>query len=327
MLLQPPLSTTEENFRPKRNARIMPPSAWLLAWALLLLHAGLARAQCAHNPTVTPNNLIFCPNSGSDTLWTQPYQAYQWFKDGVLQPGDTLRYRRVTSADAGSMFSVDATLNGCTERSPQVMVDGWIFLLPTVMTVGLQNPLCRGDTLLLILMAPYKVNIQWTNGGLPIPGANDDTLIVTTDGDYSVSGAPEICPGFIQQLGVIMSYRFLPCGASSDPDNQGSTLYPSLSKKSFYAYPNPSTGPTIYLRGNPEYEAGILELYDSKGQELSKQLIQPGTLSDSMLGTEPSKNLSSGIQVVFPQTLENGLYTLLWRSESVISSIRWLLSH
>jgi len=124
-----------------------------------------------------------------------------------------------------------------------------------------------------------------------------------------------------------MSYRFLPCGASSDPDNQGSTLYPSLSKKSFYAYPNPSTGPTIYLRGNPEYEAGILELYDSKGQELSKQLIQPGTLSDSMLGTESSKNLSSGIRVVFPQTLENGLYTLLWRSESVISSIRWLLSH
>jgi hypothetical protein len=192
----------------------MPPSAWLLAWALLLLNAGLARAQCAHNPTITPNNLIFCPNSGSDTLWTQPYQAYQWFKDGVLQPGDTLRYRRVTSADAGSMFSVDATLNGCTERSPQVMVDGWVFLLPTVVTVGLQNPLCRGDTLLLILMAPYKVNIQWTNGGLPIPGANDDTLIVTTDGDYSVSGAPEICPAFVQNLGVVLSYTFLPCGGT-----------------------------------------------------------------------------------------------------------------
>lgn len=98
---------------------------FLAAW--LFLMSPSATAQCTHNPTVTPNNLIFCPSGGFDTLWTQNYQGYQWFKDGVLQVGDTLRYRRVTHLDAGSMFSVDATLNGCTERSPQVMVDGWVF--------------------------------------------------------------------------------------------------------------------------------------------------------------------------------------------------------
>ncbi|MCE2840841.1 MAG: hypothetical protein LW729_05645 [Bacteroidetes bacterium] len=127
---------------PSNHAKI----AWAVG-ALFLLRTLGAAAQCPHNPTVTPNNLIFCPNAGSDTLWTQSYQAYQWYKDGVLQPGDTFQYRRVTHLDAGSIFSVDATLNGCTERSPQVPVDGWVFLLPVVATDGLQFPLCVGRNL------------------------------------------------------------------------------------------------------------------------------------------------------------------------------------
>lgn len=293
MILQPPLSTTAEKFRSKRNARIRPPSAWLLACVLLQLNAGLARAQCAHNPTVTPNNLIFCPNSGSDTLWTQPYQAYQWFKDGVLQSGDTLRYRRVTSADAGSMFSVDATLNGCTERSPQVMVDGWVFLLPVVSTQGLMNPLCQGDTLRLILLPPYEINIQWTNGGLPIPGANDDTLIVTTDGDYSVSGAPEICPNFNQQLGVTMSYRFLPCSSGWDGPVSSSQNSPSW-------HPNPLRGEQLRLLGDDSDQEIEFQLLDPLGRCVLRQILPSGNTTLNWANEANQK------------PAENGIYTIVW---------------
>ena len=241
---------------------------FLAAW--LFLMSPSATAQCTHNPTVTPNNLIFCPSGGFDTLWTQNYQGYQWFKDGVLQVGDTLRYRRVTHLDAGSMFSVDATLNGCTERSPQVMVDGWVFLLPVVATDGLRFPLCIGDTLRLRLLPPYTMHIQWTNGGVPIPGATDDTLIVTTDGDYSVSGAPELCPAFLQQLGVTLSYRFVPCPNSINENASALGLGP-------FWYPNPLVGKHLYLRGEIPAKNLAVKIQDAMGRCLQEEVLPAGS--------------------------------------------------
>src|SRR5689334_22821490 len=120
------------------------------------------KGACPFDPTVTPNNLILCPNE-SDTLWTQVYDSYQWYKDSVLIPGATNQYYVVTSNDAGSLFSVAATDSNCTEMSPQVLVDGWAFLPPFVMQEGDQGwfdaqyiHLCSGDTLILILMPPYN---------------------------------------------------------------------------------------------------------------------------------------------------------------------------
>ena len=203
--------------------------------AFLIATIGISpmlRAQCPHNPTVTPTNLVLCPGA-SDTLRTQVYDAYQWYRDGQLLAGDTLQYRAVSAADAGSQFTVRARLNGCDELSPPVLVDRWLFLLPVVQTVGLRDTLCLGrDTLILILMQPYTTSIQWTRNGQPIPGANDDTLLVTSSGDYCVSGAPEICPNFLQTLGVIMSYTFIQCG-------QGTNVDPVMDADKLLVFPNP----------------------------------------------------------------------------------------
>ena len=182
---------------------------------LLSLSFVSTNGQCPFNPTVTPNNLILCPNE-TDTLWTQVYDSYQWFKDNNPIPGATNQYFVVNQfADAGSYFSVDATDSNCTEMSPQVLVDGWTFLLPYVIQEGDQGwfdgqylNLCDGDTLILILGLPYDVNIQWYDGLTPINGATDDTLIVTTSGSYTVEGAPSICPNFISQLGLYINVIF-----------------------------------------------------------------------------------------------------------------------
>jgi hypothetical protein len=236
---------------------------------------------------VTPNNLILCPGA-ADTLWTQSYQAYQWYKNGVLQPGDTLRYRRVSSVDAGSMFSVDATLNGCTERSPQVMVDGWVFLMPVVATYGLRTPQCIGDTLTLRLLSPYEVNIQWTNGGVPIAGATDDTLLVTTDGDYSVSGSPEICPNYIQQLGVTLQYRFVPCPSGNEDIQVPVAVSPLW-------WPNPLQGKHLYLRGGRTATNLFIKILDPMGRCLQHETLPPGSMAlEWKVGDMP------------------GLYTIVW---------------
>lgn len=173
-------------------------------------------AQCPFDPTVAPDNLILCPNT-QDTLHTQVYDSYQWYKAGAPLVGETGPTLLVDAYnDAAYYFSVEATLNGCTEMSAEVLVDGWVFLPPTVMTAG-PEPLyfsqngpvyCGLDTVLLVMMQPYDSNIQWTNAGDPIPGATDDTLMVTTPGQYSASGAPSLCPDYQQQLGVWVDVLF-----------------------------------------------------------------------------------------------------------------------
>lgn len=183
----------------------------------LSLSLGLLKAQCPFDPTIQPDPVILCPGA-AEVLSTQVYDSYQWYKDGQPIPGAIQQTHAVNSAnDAGSSFTVECTLNGCTEMSPPVLVDGWVFLLPFVMhegdieyDMGPNGELlfCEGDTLLLTLMPPYDTNIQWTNGGVPIPGANGPTLTVTENGVYTVSGAPSICPNFIQQLGVSIVAEF-----------------------------------------------------------------------------------------------------------------------
>ncbi len=174
-----------------------------------------AVAQCPFAPTVAPDDLILCPNE-QGTLTTQVYDSYQWYKAGQPIAGETGPTLTVDAFnDAPYNFKVEATLDGCTEMSPEILVDGWAFLLPFVMTSD--NYLfidagtavfCEGDTARLILMPPYDINIQWTNNGVPIPGATDDTLMILEPGNFHVSGAPSICPNFIQQLGVTVPIDF-----------------------------------------------------------------------------------------------------------------------
>jgi hypothetical protein len=176
-------------------------------------------AQCTFTPTITPASPILCPNS-SDLLSTQVYDSCQWYKDGAAIPGAVQQTLTVNAFnDGGSSFTVECTLNGCTELSSPVLVEGWVFQLPTVMHNGDAayniDPngvswFCEGDTLLLNLLPPYDASILWTDGGQPITGANGTTLAVTGSGAYSVSGAPSICPNYILPLGVTIEAQFSP---------------------------------------------------------------------------------------------------------------------
>ena len=170
---------------------------------------------CPHDPTISPDNLVLCPNS-SDTLFTQIGDAYQWYKDGNLIPGATDRFLVVNSfTDSGSSFSVSTTLNSCTELSPSVLVDGWFFLPMTVSTYGLDNPpLCEGDTLILQVNQPYTENITWFLDGNAIAGQTNDSLVVTQSGTYYVTGFTSLCPNY-SDVSLQLDYNF---GAAPVPE-------------------------------------------------------------------------------------------------------------
>jgi len=193
------------------------PTLFLLAFSLPFFEV---QAQCPFDPTVQPPDLILCPNEQA-VLATQVYDSYQWYKNDAPIPGATDPGLLVDAfQDAGSNFSIEGTLDGCAERSPNVLVDGWVFLPISVSSAGAESlyftqngPVyCSGDTLLLIMNLPYDTNIQWTMGfeNIPIAGAINDTLLVLEAGQYSVSGAPSICPLYMEDLGFGLTVLFIP---------------------------------------------------------------------------------------------------------------------
>lgn len=188
-----------------------------LVLSLSLIPAA-AMAQCPFDPTIEPASLILCPDEQME-LSTQAYDAYQWYKDGSAIPGATGPAHTVDYiSDGGSEFSVETTLGGCTEMSPAVLVDGWVFLLPYVMHGGDEpyemggngeSYFCEGDLLTLTLGMPYTENITWYRDGQVIDGENGTTLEITTSGSYTCTAAPGICPNTIMSLGVDVVVLFL----------------------------------------------------------------------------------------------------------------------
>ncbi|MFN6039550.1 MAG: T9SS type A sorting domain-containing protein [Bacteroidota bacterium] len=219
----------------------------------ILCHTIKTFGQCAHNPTINPI-AVMCPST-YDTLWTQTYDSYQWYMNGNPVGNSTNQYFVVNSnIHSGSSFYVAATLNGCTQNSPQFFVDSWLFLPVTVMTIG-NLPSCIGDSVLLVLNPPYELSIQWTDNGSPIFGANDDSLYVTNNGVYNVTAAPTICPNYVQSC-VNIPISFINCSTSQEE------ITSSVDKMNIF--PNPFTNQINFdLPGKDNFN---FELYDQFGK-------------------------------------------------------------
>jgi hypothetical protein len=213
--------------------------------SLILLLSQTMNGQCPFDPTIS-GDLILCPN-GAATLSTQTYDNYQWYKRGFQEPdlsiipGDTSQTISIGSPDdVLYYFAVEATLNGCTEISPEVLVDGLVFLPVTVISTGDfitgsngGSEVCIGDTMYFTLGLPYNKNITWYKDGSPIPGETSTVLTVTTAGSYTVTGAPDTCPDYLQPLGLNLDVSFVECTTNTDETLKG--------EDDILIYPNPAT--------------------------------------------------------------------------------------
>ncbi len=186
-----------------------------LSTVFALIIAGAAQAQCTFTPTITPDPAMLCPG-GSLLLETQAYDSYQWFENGQAIADQTAQVLQVDNTSVGNSFTVECTLDGCTEMSAPVVLDPLSFPPPSVIRTGgwyitfYQGMYwyCAGSDVLLIVEQPYDTDIQWKNNGTPIPGATNDTLVVTADGNYRVTAAPAQCPGYVQQSGPSIGIHF-----------------------------------------------------------------------------------------------------------------------
>lgn len=184
-----------------------------------LLVVRVIGGSCDVQSIIEPAVVFLCPG-GSGLLSASAGDAYQWFRNGeviVGANGPTLDVG--ADADAGAWFSVQVSIGPCSATSDSVLVDSYVFPLPTIAqtgdsanVIGNDGELiyCDGDTAVLTIGAPYDTNIQWYDFGVPIPGANSTVLAVTGSGSYSVQGAPAVCPAYIQDAGVTVTTEFRP---------------------------------------------------------------------------------------------------------------------
>jgi hypothetical protein len=248
-------------------------------------------SQCTFDPLVTGDTLL-CPND-SGVLTTQLFDTYQWYKrpsfGGPAQAvaGAVFQSLNIDAAnDAGYYFSVEVTLNGCTELSPEVLVDGWLFLPPFTIIEGDYNIgssgeliLCQGDTIFLISGLPYNTGLQWFNNGLAIAGANNDTLIVTTAGSYTFSGAPAICPSYVQNQFIPSDVTVINCG----------TGITDLTVKN-EIFPNPPSGKINFQLSGLTH----ISITDSRGRIVLKKDVDESVTSHEI----DVSQLKSGIYLL-----------------------------
>jgi hypothetical protein len=177
------------------------------------------KAQCPFTPTIDPPDLLMCPLT-TDTLTTQEYDNYQWYKDGQPIPGANAQSLVVDYYSSVTYdYSVEVSLGGCTAHSDSTHIDGWAFIAPSVFATGDApydvepdgTPLyCSGDTVELTLGAPYRANITWFQDGAVIPGATSPTLTITNTGSYYAHAAPDVCPHLLTGLDLDVYMIFEP---------------------------------------------------------------------------------------------------------------------
>ncbi len=186
---------------------------------LIFVTSGLW-AQCSFDPTVTvspydPDN-VYCPDDVI-TLSTEAYDSYQWFYNftnsntgGTPVTGGTTQ---TIDVDAGTWavvyFYVEATSNGCTEASPTVVWDAWVFLAPAISGPA-GGDYCEGTSITIENAFPGPAFFQWFLDGVAINGATQSTYMVVQSGLYTLEAAYPECPNYWLSSGTGPTYNLIP---------------------------------------------------------------------------------------------------------------------
>jgi uncharacterized delta-60 repeat protein len=130
-------------------------------------------------PIITPDGpLSFC-NGFKVKLSSSEKGFLQWYRNNIAIAGAT---DTVYSATQTGLYTLSATnLKGCGTSSP-VSVTVTIAFIPSITASGPVN-FCTGDSVTLISNA-YGGN-QWYRDGAAITGATNQTLEISTNGNYT----------------------------------------------------------------------------------------------------------------------------------------------
>jgi hypothetical protein len=233
------------------------------------------RSPCWFSAAIM-GDLTLCAGD-TTVLSLQNYDTYQWYSsfDGqnwLPVQGATGSTLALTDLDILNYFRAEVSIGGCYETTDSVLLDGYVFLMPFIIsegdfTIG-PNVLCPTDTLRLILGEPYNTNIQWYNFGQPMPNASNDTLVLTNaPGEYFVTASPDLCPNLSFSPGVTVTVQVVTVPVPTIVPN-GPTL--SVSNPGLYgSFQWYLDGQELPGATGPTWTATASGLYSVSGVDLS----------------------------------------------------------
>ncbi|WP_370900794.1 T9SS type A sorting domain-containing protein [Chryseobacterium gossypii] len=308
-----------------------------LAFSLILGILNL-KAQCSFTPEITsprlgvqfPDRVVFC-NTEAETLSTQTYDSYQWYKQQwdwqspnpnpwVAIPGATSQNLTINGADDMLYyFKVVVTLDGCTAESQPILADGFAYSLPAMLatfTPGTYEQLadgsynvCEGASVQLENMFPdlYGVHTWYKcapSSPPPAPGdpciidgVTGDSYTATASGYYGFYACTAYCPDQCEFLGLIGFVTL----------NFGNWSFCSLGtgetkpkENDLTIYPNPATQ-FLYIGKESDKTYNDISIVDMSGklvlQKKDHQYKQPIDVSGLVPGTYIIVSKSSGGKV------------------------------
>ncbi len=142
--------------------------------------------------TTTPTGAqTFCSNNVLTIgAYSDPSYTYQWNKNGTAIAGETAP---AYIATATGVYTVTATLNGCSATSAPVTATVNAAPSATITAIGLLS-FCAPGSVLLSANTGTGLTYQWLRNGVPIfPAATGSTYTATTSGAYTVAVSNTNC--------------------------------------------------------------------------------------------------------------------------------------
>jgi hypothetical protein len=150
--------------------------------------------------------LILCPEEEQTISVPDEYDAYQWYRElsfggsPELLDGETANTLSVNAAEF-AVYDVwcEVTLDGCTEASDPIFIDGYVFVPTTVASE--ETELCEGESTELTALGATG-SVVWFQDGEEIEGETNNALVVTESGTYTATIFPNLCPNYGLSSGV-----------------------------------------------------------------------------------------------------------------------------
>ncbi|HKK38251.1 MAG TPA: T9SS type A sorting domain-containing protein [Cryomorphaceae bacterium] len=158
--------------------------------------------------TTDPSQDIFCPGDELTLTATPGYDSYTWYYNFQNSTEDGNFYETgdnsitLNAAEwAVSYWYVTVEDAACTDPSPTVVWDSWIFA-PIAIAHDFPTAFCPGDSSLIENAFNGPENFQWFMDFAPIPEANESSYWVTEPGYYTLQASYPQCPDYWLNSGL-----------------------------------------------------------------------------------------------------------------------------
>jgi hypothetical protein len=140
----------------------------------------------APNASVSPaGSVSVCqPASITLTATVTPGSGIKWLKNGIEISGQTASTLSVNAA--GSYAAISTLGAGCADTSATVVVTVNPGPTASIVNAGSAS-LCQGNSTVLKANKGAGLSYQWQKNGLDLPGKTQDSLVVNSAGNYTVS--------------------------------------------------------------------------------------------------------------------------------------------